>query len=114
MGDLGRYIANYYPHLLTKEETLAQRSMIGEAKVQNADMPVMKEHLRRMWISEDPQIHELLADGPDAFFDRLEARVMRDHPDEVFINLCPRCQALAKTPTAKQCHKCFFSWHDEQ
>ena len=41
--DLGRYIANYYPHLLTKEESLAQKSLIGQAKVQHADDEAMKE-----------------------------------------------------------------------
>ena len=113
MDDLGRYIAYYYPHLLTTEERLAQRSLMGEAKVQHADNPVTRKYLMRMWISEDPQIQALLADGPDAFFARLQARVMRDHPNEVFLNLSPRCQALAKTPTAKHCPKCFHSWHDK-
>ena len=35
MDDLAYYIAIYYPHLLTEEERLAQRTLLGEAKVRS-------------------------------------------------------------------------------
>jgi hypothetical protein len=113
MDDLAIYIINYYSHLMTLEERVARQSMIGEFKIQRATSSTMKEELRKQWISEDPKVLELLSSGPDAFMTRVRDRVMRDHADEVFLNYCPRCGALAKTPTAKQCPKCFFSWHDD-
>lgn len=113
MDDLAYYIAIYYPHLLTEEERLAQWTLLGEAKVRSAEHPELKRMLGNRWISKDPAVLKLLSDGPDAFWARLRERVMRDSPNEVFLNNCPRCAALAKTPTAKQCPKCFYSWHDE-
>jgi len=112
MDDLAIYIINYYSHLMTFEEKVAHKSMMGEFKIQSATSSSMKEALRKQWISDDPKVLELLLGGPDAFGARVRDRVMRDHSDEVFLNCCPRCGALAKTPTAKQCPKCFFSWHE--
>jgi hypothetical protein len=113
MDDLAYYIVTYYSHLMTAEERAAHKSLLGVIKVRNAESSTMKETLSNLWISNDPKVLHLLTDGPDEFMARVRDRVMRDYPDEVFLNHCPRCAALAKTPTAKQCHKCFFSWHDE-
>ena len=113
MDDLAHYIAIYYPHLLTEEERLAQRTLLGEAKVRNAEDLGFKSVLGNHYISKDPAVLKLLSDGPDVFWARVRERVMRDSPNEVFLNNCPRCSALAKTPTAKQCPKCFYSWHDD-
>ena len=113
MDDLAIYIINYYGHLMTFEERVAHKSMMGEFKIQSATSSSMKEALRKQWISDDPKVLELLSGGPDAFMTRVRDRVMRDHSDEVFLNHCPRCGALAKTPKAKQCSKCFFSWHED-
>jgi hypothetical protein len=27
------------------------------------------------------------------------------------LNCCPKCDALAKTPKARQCRYCFHDWH---
>lgn len=113
MDDLAKYIINYYQHLMTLEEKAAQKSMMGEVKIRNTKSVAMKEALGDRLISNDPAVLELLAHGPEAFMVRVRDRVMRDHPSEVFLNHCPHCGALAKTPTAKQCPKCFFSWHGD-
>lgn len=73
--------------------------------------PEMKKR-REAAVSTDPKVMALLADGIEAFGARLSDRVL-EHCDDVFLNYCPRCGALTKTPTAKQCPKCFFSWHDD-
>ena len=112
MDELTHYIINYYPHLMTMEEKAAQKSMIGQAKVQHVETPRGKKVIGDFWVSKDPRVLELLADGPEAFMARVRDRIMREHRDEVFLNHCPRCGALAKTPRAKQCPKCFFSWHE--
>jgi hypothetical protein len=43
-----------------------------------------------------------------AFYQRASDRIMQDH--EVFLNRRPYCNSLARTPTAKQCGKCFKRW----
>ena len=112
MDELAIYIINYYPHLMTEEEHAARKSMIGQQKVQNAESLGTKNVVTAFWISKDPRVLELLADGPEAFMARVRDRIMHEHRDEVFLHHCPRCGALAKTPRAKQCPKCFFSWHE--
>ena len=111
MDELAVYIIGYYHHLMTADEKAAHQSILGEAKIEKADDPEMKEMLRNGWVSTDPNVRALLANGREAFFAGVRDRVLREHQNEVFLNHCPRCGALAKTPTAKQCRKCFFSWH---
>lgn len=112
MNELAVYIINYYHDLMTVEERAAHYSIVAEYKIERTNNPSMKETLQTL-ASADPKVRALLADGAEAFFAGVRDRVLRDHPNEVFLNLCPRCGALAKTPTAKQCGKCFFSWHGD-
>jgi hypothetical protein len=112
MNELAAYIINYYNDFMTAEEHAAHQSIVAECKIENANSPSMKEMLRTR-VSTNPKVRALLADGAEAFFAGVRDRVLRDHPNEVILNHCPRCGALAKTPTAKQCRKCFFSWHGD-
>ncbi|MCJ8155648.1 hypothetical protein MKJ01_17975 [Chryseobacterium sp. SSA4.19] len=41
-------------------------------------------------------------------------RIMKETPDKVFFNNCSKCGKLARTPFAKQCRYCGYSWHSEQ
>jgi hypothetical protein len=113
MDDLTQYIFDYYYNLLTAEEKAAYKSVLGALKIESAESPKMKEMARRFWVSADPKVQALLADGSEAFMERARDRVLREHADEVFLNHCPRCGAMAKTPRAKQCPKCFLSWHGD-
>ena len=113
MDELTKYIFNYYAHLLTLSEKAAYKSLSGEEKAQNTDSPELSGALRRRWVSTDPQVTALLANGREAFMVAASDRVLREHAAEVFLNHCPKCGALAKTPRARQCPKCFFSWHSD-
>jgi hypothetical protein len=113
MDDVARYIVNHYQNLMTLEEKAAYKSVLGELKVANADNVAMKNALRERWVSDNPDVRTLLANGSDAFMANVRDRILREHTNDVFLNHCPRCGALAKTPTARQCPKCFFSWHDD-
>ena len=42
---------------------------------------------------------------------RLAEVILEESEDEVFWNLCPKCNGLARTPQAKQCRHCYFDWH---
>jgi hypothetical protein len=113
MDELTDYIFGYYYNLLTLEEKAAYKSILGESKIENTDNPAMKRMLRRGWVSSDSKVRSLLADGEEAFMNGVCDRVLREHRDEVFLNNCPRCGALARTPQAMQCPKCFLSWHGD-
>jgi hypothetical protein len=48
----------------------------------------MRKMLRRGWVSSDPSVKALLADGEEAFMERVRDRVLREHSGEVFLNHC--------------------------
>ena len=44
------------------------------------------------------------------FFRETSERILAQHRDEVFLNQCPKCGTLARTPRAKYCLECLFRW----
>ncbi|MBS1663598.1 MAG: hypothetical protein JST68_21325 [Bacteroidetes bacterium] len=61
---------------------------------------------------EGPHVLELFKDGYDAFILNTAQRIIANDPGKVFLNTCPGCGKLARTPQAKQCRYCGLSWHD--
>ncbi|HEV7302206.1 MAG TPA: hypothetical protein VGN72_22905 [Tepidisphaeraceae bacterium] len=60
---------------------------------------------------DDPEepgraVRQLLADGPVEFKRRIAERILREHGEAVFLNLCPGCGGLCRTPKALQCFRC--------
>ena len=102
---LGYYIFRNYSPLLTQEEWEAVQRFqsrlngLGDSvrKLQDGGPP-------------DPKIDALMNDR-ESFFETMGARVMKDHPDDVYLNLCSKCGALTRTPVAKQCVDCGHDWH---
>lgn len=66
----------------------------------------------RGWISERPAVKEFLKGGYEEFELSAAGRIMREVPEKVFMNNCPKCNKLARTPFARQCRHCGHSWHD--
>ncbi len=63
------------------------------------------------WFSDDPGIQAMIADGFDVFKRRVAYRIFTEHKNEFYLNFCPKCKKIARTPQAKQCRFCFFDWH---
>lgn len=61
--------------------------------------------------SNDPKVLELLKDGLQQFHKRAAERVYDEKLDELVLNRCPKCNGIARTPTAKQCRYCGHDWH---
>jgi hypothetical protein len=38
--------------------------------------------------------------------------LLRDHAADIFLNYCPKCSALCRTPLARMCVACGHSWRD--
>jgi len=114
MDKLTRYIFNYYPHLMTLHEQAAYRSVLGEEKAESSDSAKMRNLLRRKFVSPDPEVLSMLDKGAEHFMNVVRDRILSEQRDQVFQNHCPKCEALAHTPTARQCPKCFHSWHDDK
>jgi hypothetical protein len=117
---LALYITTYYSELMTAEEHVANRHLATAFKATSgrsdrvAQDEVRSEGgLRARWLSDDPRILELTADGIDAFRRRVATRILAEHPHEIFLNYCPQCGGLTRTPKAKLCLHCGHSWHHE-
>jgi hypothetical protein len=119
-ADLALYIISYYPKLMTQEERLAHRHLVTTYKVTGgrsdaaAQDEVRCEHsVRSRWLSDDPAVIRLAADGLEAFRLRVAERILREHREQIFLNYCPQCGGLTRTPKAKLCLHCGHSWHQK-
>ena len=105
MDDVSKYVFHNYSHLLSAREGLAWKNCMISAKDEAYEKPA---HTRSL--SHDPKVLELLSRGPEYFFITTRNRVLKEHKDEIFLNHCPNCGALARTPKAKICPRCAFNW----
>src|SRR5262245_4083629 len=84
---LANYIRANHWHLMTDAERLVDGKLILVKRVTacSADM--------------------------EALLDRVAERVLREHSTDVFLNRCPQSDALGRTPRARLCPECHYSWH---
>ena len=108
------YILNYFPNLLNENERLARRHVWATQKLKSKKLVRGKEPgiKKSNWLSEDPVILDLLANGYEKFVLNTATRILEENPDKVFLNTCPKCERLARTPQARQCRHCGHQWHD--
>jgi hypothetical protein len=114
-NELARYIVTYFTELLTQKEKLGLKHLRSKYKIEhsnhrdNIDLRV-QAYKRIGWITEDKDVLELVSGGEDELDRKIAARILAEHSDKVFINNCPSCGRLARTPFARQCRHCGHSW----
>ncbi len=109
--ETANYIKNYFGNLMTDDEKLALKYHIYTYKTsENPEMRTML--IEKGWISTEPKIVEFLKNGYEEFELNVAKRIMIDSPKKVFLNNCPKCNKLARTPYAKQCRHCGYNWHN--
>lgn len=117
--DISHYVVRWYARLMTPVEQLARRHLFATMKATKgrsdveAQREARKSAVRSRLLSDDAEVLRLAAAGYEAFVERTSARISADCRDEVFFNRCPKCGALARTPTARQCRFCAHDWHGE-
>jgi hypothetical protein len=99
-----QYVFRYFFYLTNRHERLAYTNLGLKAKNVGSNAHVKQ-------LSNDPQVLLLEAGGLEEFQARTARRIMADHADKVFFNYCPACNALARTPRARQCRFCGHDWH---
>lgn len=114
MDELTQYVFSNYGHLMTIREIAADRTITVRQKAGDSALPKLREMLTRKWVSNDPEVLQLLEGGSEQFYVNVRERILREHSAEAFLNRCPQCGGLARTPRAKQCRHCFFSWHEPE
>jgi hypothetical protein len=99
------YVMRYYSHFMTLPEHLAYRHLAGAMKATRGRSDVRAQAEAResrgysQLMSDDPDVLALAKDGYLAFAARAAERILTAHTGEVFLNRCPRCKILARTPT---------------
>lgn len=105
------YIRNYFGNLMTDDEKLALKHHMSISKSSNN--PEMRNMMMKNgWINSESRIINFLKDGYEEFELNVVKRIMAETPEKVFFNNCPRCSKLARTPKAKQCRYCGYSWRE--
>lgn len=116
--ELAHYIVRFHNHLMTGAELRAQRHLFAtmKATLGRSDLSAQKEARKHKRFSEllsdDPEVLRLTSGGYEGFEEQTAKRILEGRGDRVLLNYCPRCAALARTPTAKQCRFCGWDWHD--
>ncbi len=110
------YIVDFFGSLLTSDECDALRNARVQPKIDSAregGSHRLAEVIERKWITRTPEAERLLAGGYQALCLRIADRILRECPEKIRFNRCPRCGRLTRTPRARQCRHCFFDWHSE-
>ncbi|WP_052352618.1 hypothetical protein [Chryseobacterium oranimense] len=95
---------------MTDDEKLALKYHMYSYKT-GGNPKMRKMMVDKGWISEQPNIKEFLKDGYEEFELNVAKRIMNEVPEKVFLNNCPKCNKLARTPFARQCRYCGNNWH---
>jgi hypothetical protein len=117
-AELAQYIFHNCAHLLTETERAAERHLATTVKATDGQSDVAAQAEvaalpgRSRWLSSDPAVLALAADGLSAFRQRAATRILGERAHEVVLNRCPRCAGLTRTPQARWCPHCGLAWHD--
>ena len=127
------YVFQYHSQLMTKEESCARCIRILKFKHAHSlklfrqhRKPLTPEQERAKWaedmefgcksciaLENTPAVQKLVAMKRIDFFRTVTKRILEAHGQTLEFNRCPKCNGVARTPTARQCQHCFHSWRDQ-
>ena len=111
--ELERYVIKNFSHLFNEEERITFRLLVKYSKVNTLQT---KDENKLAFLFEKLQItsHDLemaQAIDRDSFISKTVDRILNE--ENIFINRCPFCGQLARTPKAVRA-KCGHNWADFQ
>jgi hypothetical protein len=112
------YILNYFSRFMTLQEKAANKHYSTSFKfsksISNDTNGEKTGFLQeRGWLSNDNDVLNLFKDGYKQFRLNTAERIFTEHHDKIYFNNCAKCGRLARTPQAKQCRFCGYSWHKQ-
>jgi len=108
------YIMSHFSNLQNDKEKLANRhtSSIVKLDYPNANLDATTRIYKKIgWLTDDEDALALVKLGEEGFKLKVANRILSEHKNEVVMNYCPKCNRLARTPSAKQCRHCGHDWH---
>jgi hypothetical protein len=108
------YIWDYCGSYMTKDELAATIHNRAAERIEFGNkIRFHKYQHQENDLSKDENVLKLLANGYGNFQVTVATRIWNEHKDELKLNLCPKCNKIARTPDAKQCRFCFHSWREK-
>jgi hypothetical protein len=99
---------------MTEDESAASNHHIAQVKfLKYKDKIESASDAYDRLSSNDPKVLELLKFGYEQFRINFSKRIYLEHFDQLNLNLCPKCNGIARTPEAKQCRYCKYTWRNE-
>lgn len=112
--ELTRYVLAHYGRYCTESEDLALRVLNMRLKAEHAQNPDIQRKLaEHRGLELTPEVQHLVAAGRVPTRLAIRKRLLRDHAADIFLNYCPKCSALCRTPLARMCVACGHSWRDQ-
>lgn len=111
--EIANYLIKYYPSLLSMKQWEALKHHKHSLKLNEMPDNEARRQLyeKANWLTADPEVLKLLDQGYINFIIACANQILKEHSNEVYINYCPKCSKLARTPYAKQCRYCGHDWH---
>ena len=109
---LREYILHNYGYLMTDIERLARRAIAVDVKSAGRPDRLTKMVEAKWGRRDNPDVQAALSGGVTDFERAVVARILSEHESDVFINRCPECDRILRTPRAKMCVWCGNSWHN--
>lgn len=113
-SETAHYISTHYNNLLSFEEKIVVKYILTSFKQpgSEADERIRKLTVKLGWITESQPLLQLMLGGEEKFEIFIANKISERFPDKIFMNYCPKCGGLARTPLAKVCRHCGYSWHE--
>lgn len=109
-----RYIMDYFLHVLPNDERLSIEYTLSQLKHHSVFLPfvTIKDTLIKCgYISPNQDLQDLHNEGYEAFEKKTANYILKNYSHKVYLNNCPKCHQLARTPLAHQCRHCGHDWH---
>ncbi|GAB5408998.1 MAG: hypothetical protein BalsKO_13630 [Balneolaceae bacterium] len=109
--ETAKYIIDYFPNLMTEKERIALRHLNSEFKT-DGNPKMEKMYRKKGWLTDDQQALNLIKNGSENFRLNVAERILKERSSDLYLNKCPNCEKLTRTPQSRQCRFCGHNWHD--
>jgi len=115
--DLRKYLIQHYSGLLSKEENQALNQVcLTKEQEEKWRSPrdkdgIISSKIQDFYGFDNPKVDQLVELGQEVLTTQITTRLLEEYPNDIFLNYCPKCNGLARTPKAKQCRYCYHDWH---
>ena len=103
------YVWRHGAHLMTELERKGVKTVHANEKAEHSSPDISGVILEKWGSKDNPEVCNALSAGIKKFKQAVRRRVISDNPE--FVQRCPECKKIIRTPQAQQCRWCGSSWH---